>query len=58
MIEKLHRLLREYLGPEDGSGDDEANALQLATATLLTEVARADDCITAGERRAIRRLME
>ena len=58
MIEKLHRLLREYLGPEDGSGDDEANALQLATATLLTEVARADDCITAGERRDIRRLME
>jgi uncharacterized tellurite resistance protein B-like protein len=58
MIEKLHRLLREHFGPEGGSGNNDASALQLATATLLTEVARADNCITAGERRDIRRVME
>ena len=58
MIEKLHRLLREHFGPGTGSGDDDANALQLATATLLMEVARADNRVTAGERRDIGRMIE
>jgi uncharacterized tellurite resistance protein B-like protein len=58
MIEKLHRLLREHFGPQSGSADDDVNALQLATAILLVEVARADSCITAGERRDIRRMLE
>lgn len=58
MIEKLHRMLREHFGPGTGSGDDDGSALQLATATLLMEVARADSRITAGERSDIGRMIE
>ena len=58
MIEKLHRLLREHFGSGDISGDDDRSALQVATATLLMEVARADNTITADERRDIRRMIE
>jgi uncharacterized tellurite resistance protein B-like protein len=58
MIEKLHRLLCERFGPGDISADDDRRALQVATATLLMEVARADNSITADERRDIRRMIE
>jgi len=58
MIEKLHRLLCEHFGPGDISADDDRSALQVATATLLMEVARADNSITADERRDIRRMIE
>jgi uncharacterized tellurite resistance protein B-like protein len=57
MIEKMHRLMREYFGTDNGAGDDGANALQLATATLLMEVARVDNTVTSGERQAIIRMI-
>ena len=58
MMEKLRQLLGVHSGPGAGAQGDEARELQLATATLLMEVARADDCITGGERRDIGRLIE
>lgn len=58
MMEKLRQLLGVHSGPGAGAQGDEARELQLATATLLMEVARADDCITGGEFRDIGRLIE
>jgi uncharacterized tellurite resistance protein B-like protein len=56
MIEKLQKILRKHLGQE--SRDDEGKELQLATATLLMEVARADNRISEEERQDVRRLIE
>jgi len=58
MIEKLQEILRKHLGRGDESRDDDSKELQLATATLLMEVARADNRISEGERRDVRRLIE
>ncbi|MDH3871583.1 MAG: TerB family tellurite resistance protein [Gammaproteobacteria bacterium] len=53
MITRIKNLLVRYTGPvEAGAGGDE-RALQLATATLLMEVARADMHISDEERQAI-----
>jgi uncharacterized tellurite resistance protein B-like protein len=57
MIEKLQQILRKHLGHGEESRDD-GQELQLATATLLMEVARADDRITEEERQDVRRLIE
>jgi uncharacterized tellurite resistance protein B-like protein len=58
MIAKLQQLLRKHLGQGEGSRDDDNRKMQLATATLLMEVARADSRITADERLDVRRLIE
>jgi uncharacterized tellurite resistance protein B-like protein len=57
MIGKLQKILKKHLGQEGRSPDDDGPELQLATATLLMEVARADDRITESEREDIRRLI-
>lgn len=57
MIEQLRRMLKEHLVSEKERRDDEWWELQLATATLLMEVARADERITEDERRDISRLI-
>ena len=58
MIEKLQQLLRKHLGHEQRSPNDDGPELQLATATLLMEVARADNRITESERQDVWRLIE
>ena len=58
MIEKLQQMLRKHLGSGEGSRGDDGLELRLATATLLMEVARADNRITEDERRDVRRLIE
>ena len=58
MIEKLQQMLRKRLGHEEVSRNDDDQELQLATATLLMEAARADNRITEEERQNIRRQIE
>jgi uncharacterized tellurite resistance protein B-like protein len=58
MIEKLKQMLRNHLGHGEGSRDEDGPELQLATAILLMEVARADNRITEEERQDVRRLIE
>jgi uncharacterized tellurite resistance protein B-like protein len=58
MIEKLQQMLRKHLGQGEVSRDDDGPELQLATATLLMEVARADNSISEVERQDVRRLIE
>ena len=58
MIEKLQQMLRNRLGHEEVSRNDDGQELQLATATLLMEAARADNRITEEERQNIRRQIE
>ena len=57
MLTTIHAFLSKHLGSVTDTGDDQ-RALQLATAVLLMEVARADTRVTAEERQAIRRLIE
>ncbi|MDX1409314.1 MAG: TerB family tellurite resistance protein [Saprospiraceae bacterium] len=57
MLTTIHAYLSKHLGSVDDTGDDQ-RALQLATAVLLMEVARADTRVTAEERQAIRRVIE
>jgi uncharacterized tellurite resistance protein B-like protein len=58
MIEKLQKILSKHLGRRDESRNDDGKELQLATATLLMEVARADNRISEGERQDVMRLIE
>jgi uncharacterized tellurite resistance protein B-like protein len=57
MLNTIHSFLKKHLASVEEKQDDE-QALQLATATLLMEVARADTRVTAEERQAIRRVIE
>jgi uncharacterized tellurite resistance protein B-like protein len=57
MIAAIQELLKKHLGPETAVQADKGDALQLATATLLMEVAGADDHIDDEERRVIRRIV-
>lgn len=55
MLQKLHKLLVETLGADDGSEpEDDVSEIRLAAAVLLVEIARAD----AGEDEAERELAE
>ncbi|MGB7931737.1 MAG: TerB family tellurite resistance protein [Gammaproteobacteria bacterium] len=58
MIGKLQQILRKHIGQGEVSRDDDAPELQLATATLLMEVASADNMISEEERQDVRRLIE
>jgi len=58
MIEKLQQILRKHIGQAQVSRDDIGPELQLATATLLMEVARADNRISEEERQDVMRLIE
>jgi uncharacterized tellurite resistance protein B-like protein len=58
MIAKLQQMLRKHIGQGQVSRDDDGPELQLATATLLMEVARADNSISDVERQDIMRLIE
>jgi uncharacterized tellurite resistance protein B-like protein len=58
MIESIKKLLVKHAGSTQGATGQDEHALQLATATLLMEVARADLDISDEERRAIRRAIE
>jgi uncharacterized tellurite resistance protein B-like protein len=57
MIEKLQKILRKHLVQGEVSRDD-GQELQLATAILLMEVARADNRISDEERQDVMRLIE
>ncbi|MGD2055260.1 MAG: TerB family tellurite resistance protein [Gammaproteobacteria bacterium] len=57
MLTTIHTFLKKHLGSVDDTRDDK-RALQLATAALLMEVARADTRVTAEERQTIRRVIE
>lgn len=58
MLQRLQRLLRERITPGlDGEGGGRESALQLATAALLVETARADFASDAGEQAAIEALV-
>ncbi len=57
MIAAIHELLKKHLAPETAMRADKGQTLQLATATLLMEVAGADDHIDDEERRVIRRIV-
>ena len=58
MIGILQQILRKYIGQGEVSLDDDGPELQLATATLLMEVALADNNISDEERQDVRRLIE
>ncbi len=58
MIGRLQQILRKHIGQGEVSQDDDGPELQLATATLLMEVARADNRISEEERQDVRRLIE
>jgi uncharacterized tellurite resistance protein B-like protein len=58
MIGRLQQILRKHIGQGVVPRDDDGPELQLATATLLMEVARADNRISEEERQDIRRLIE
>ena len=58
MIGKLQQILSKYIGQGEVSLDNDGPELQLATATLLMEVARADNRISDEERQDVRRLIE
>jgi len=58
MIGKLQQILRKHIGQGEVSRDDDGQELQLATATLLMEVARADNSISDEERQDVMRLIE
>jgi uncharacterized tellurite resistance protein B-like protein len=53
MITRIKNLLVRYTGPVEADAGGDERALQLATATLLMEVARADMHISDEERQAI-----
>lgn len=58
MISTLQTFLKKHLLPEDTPGEDDDLALEVTTATLLMEAARADSRVTEVERRTIRRILE
>lgn len=58
MITTIQVLLKKYTRTPAAVQEDSEQALRMATAALLLEVARADDDITEEERVAIRRVME
>ena len=59
MLETIQTFLEKHLGDAGhaAQGNDE-RALQLAAATLLMEVARADSRVSEAERQAVRRVIE
>ncbi|MDH3526301.1 MAG: TerB family tellurite resistance protein [Gammaproteobacteria bacterium] len=58
MITSIKNLLAKYTGSQQAGADENGRALQLATATLLMEVARADSHVSDEERQAICRAIE
>lgn len=58
MITKIKNLIVKYAVSVEATTDEDELALQLATATLLMEVARADTHISEDERQAIHRAIE
>lgn len=58
MITKIKNLLVKYAVSVEVTTDEDEQALQLATATLLMEVARADTHTCEDERQAIHRAIE
>lgn len=58
MIKKLQALLRKHIVPGEDVRESEDLELKLATATLLMEVARADNRVSDEERQDVRRLIE
>jgi uncharacterized tellurite resistance protein B-like protein len=58
MIKSLQEFFRLSVQPDRKSGSGEVDELQLAAASLLMEVARADGEISKQERRLILRLLE
>ena len=58
MITKIKNLLAKHMASVEADTDGDEQALQLATATLLMEVARADTRISEVERQAIHRVIE
>jgi uncharacterized tellurite resistance protein B-like protein len=58
VITKIKNLVARYAVPVEAATDEDERALQLATATLLMEVARADTHISEDERQAIHRAIE
>ena len=58
MIATLHSFLKKYLGAAEEAPEDDVLALQMATAVLLMEVARADSGISKEEREAVERIIE
>jgi uncharacterized tellurite resistance protein B-like protein len=58
MITTIQVLLKKYTRTPVVVQEDSEQALRMATAALLLEVARADDDITDDERAVIRRVME
>ena len=58
MITTIKTFLEKHLGAVDAVQEDDERALQLATATLLMEVARADSDVSNEEREAVRRAIE
>lgn len=53
MLKALKELLNTFAGPSAPSQQEEAHALQLATAVLLVEVMRADPDLADAERDAV-----
>jgi uncharacterized tellurite resistance protein B-like protein len=58
VISTLQTFLKKHLLPEDEVEEDDELALQVATATLLMEVARADRRVSETERRSVKRILE
>jgi uncharacterized tellurite resistance protein B-like protein len=58
VISTLQTFLKRHLLPEDVLGEDEELALEVTTATLLMEVARADNRVSEAERHSVRRILE
>ena len=58
MITTIQVLLKKYTQTSVAVQEDSEQALRLATAALLVEVARSDGNVTDGERAAARRVIE
>lgn len=58
MISTLQTFLKKHLLAADAVQEDDDLALEITTATLLMEVARADSRVTDVERRTVSRILE
>ena len=58
MLSKLRRFYDTFLNPAGAAAQDPEQAVRLATAALLMEMARMDECIDSGERRRITQLLQ
>lgn len=53
MLRKLRRFYDTFLNPAGAATQDPEQAVRLATAALLMEMARMDECINSDERRRV-----